>query len=260
MSHSLIVVIRALIRSWDVKDDGELPGASKLPEMMSWRAHQLDFRVREVYSAYDAFKQFLGGNTGESDSGAVAVAASLKDKVDVTDLHLIGHSFGGATALRLLETAPPPTFAALPVINTIMLDPWMEPFAKALPAQSSNIVPHPTLVINSQAWTDGDFFNAEIDAVRPLGATLCTIVGLGRELHSLDGTDCLDQGFSDWGYVTFKTKAGEYLRSIHSLTMSHLRDTPSPLLAHEPDNGKPRRGEDGKLAGEIGQVVLHLTS
>lgn len=152
--------------------------------MMSWRAHQLDFRVREVYSAYGAFKQFLAGSTGESDAGAVDVAAALKDKVDLTDLQLIGHSFGGATVLRLLTTAPPPTLAPLPVIRTIMLDPWMEPFAKALPVSSSKTAPHPTLVINSQSWTDGDFFNAEIDAVQPLGATLCTIVGLGRELLS----------------------------------------------------------------------------
>lgn len=42
--------------------------------------------------------------------------------------------------------------------------------------------------------------------------------------------------------------------------MSHLRDAPSPLIAHKPDNGKPRRGEDGQLEGEIGQVILHLAS
>lgn len=166
---------------WEMEYPGENPGATALPDMMAWRAHQLDFRVREVYAAYESFKRFLAGETGQSDADAASIAAALKDKVDVNDLQLAGHSFGGATALRLLETTPPSSFTPLPIRRTVLLDPWMEPFPNALSSLPSKAPPPSTLVINSQDWTEGNFFSAEIDAVQPLGATLCTIAGLGRE-------------------------------------------------------------------------------
>lgn len=168
--------------------DAESSNDKSSDKMMTWRAHQLDFRVREVYSAYEAFKRFLGGETGESDPEAVSVATALKDKVDLTDLQLIGHSFGGATALRLLATSPPASFSTLPIRSAIFLDPWMEPMPSVLPLPPSKVEPPRTLVINSQDWTVGSFFKAEIDAIKPMGAKLCTIVGLGREYWSSSPT------------------------------------------------------------------------
>ncbi|CAK9782450.1 hypothetical protein CC85DRAFT_329757 [Cutaneotrichosporon oleaginosum] len=219
-------------------DDGTDPAVA--PQMMVWRAHQLDFRVREVYAAYNGFKRFLSGE-GETD-GEVSLADQLKDKVDVQDLQLMGHSFGGATILRLLQTAP--HAEPLPIKRAVLLDPWMEPFGRVLPSSPATTAAPATQIINSEDWANNSFFPAEKKAARDLGAALCSIVGLGH------------QGFSDFGLLSLKSKAREYLQTIHTLTMARLRDQPYPLEGEE-DGGEPRRVE-GRLAGEPGDVIRHF--
>jgi platelet-activating factor acetylhydrolase len=206
------------------ENDGTDP--VKAPEMMLWRAHQLDFRVREVHAAYDAFKRYLAD-------------APLRDKVNVTDLQLTGHSFGGATILRLLQTSP-----TLPVKRAVLLDPWLEPFSRALPSAPATAPPPPTQVVLSGEWANNGFFASEVQAARELGASLCSIVGLGH------------QGFSDFGVMGVKSIGRQYLQSVHALTMARLRDVPFPFDG-EADGGEPHR-VDGKLAGELGDVVRHL--
>ncbi|BEJ12846.1 hypothetical protein CspHIS471_0300200 [Cutaneotrichosporon sp. HIS471] len=216
---------------WD--NDGSDP--VKAPEMMLWRAHQLDFRVREVYAAYDGFKRFL---SGEGDD--VSTASDLRDKVDVEDLQLTGHSFGGATILRLLQTSHP---SPLPVKRAVLLDPWMEPFTRALPSSPSTVPPPPTLSILSGEWANNHFFPDELKGARSINASLCSIVGLGH------------QGFSDFGAM-MPGKGLEYLQTIHTLTMAQLGDQPFPFDG-KPDGGEPAR-VDEKLAGELGEVVRHF--
>lgn len=59
-------------------------------------------RVREVYETYHSFKQFISGD-GEANLDVMARdeslewLASMRDRVDFDELHLTGHSFGGAT-------------------------------------------------------------------------------------------------------------------------------------------------------------------
>ncbi|GMK57872.1 hypothetical protein CspeluHIS016_0407060 [Cutaneotrichosporon spelunceum] len=217
------------------EDDGTDP--VKAPEMMLWRAHQLDLRVREVYAAYKGFKRFL---SGDAETDASATAAALQDKVDVEDLQLIGHSFGGATILRLLQTSHSST---LPVKRAVLLDPWMEPFTRALPSSPSTVAPPPTQSILSAEWVNNHFFPDLLKGARQIDASLCSIVGLSH------------QGFSDFG-VMLPGKGHEYLQTIHTLTMARLRDQPFPFDG-EPDGGEPAR-VDGLLAGELGKVVRHL--
>lgn len=76
--------------------------------MMRFRTLQLEMRVREVYEAYHSFKRlvvgedegqgsYLGGLAGEQ---RLHWLASLRDRVDMDEVYLTGHSFGGGTVVR----------------------------------------------------------------------------------------------------------------------------------------------------------------
>lgn len=74
------------------------------------RTLQLDIRTREVYEAYHSFKRLLShvGDLsikieGLEGDGRQSWIDSLKDKVDVDDLRLTGHSFGGGTIVCLFS-------------------------------------------------------------------------------------------------------------------------------------------------------------
>lgn len=204
---------------------------------MLWRAHQLDFRVREVYAAYEGFKRFLSAEV-EVDG---APPETLRGKVDIEDLQLTGHSFGGGTILRLLQTSGP---TPMPVKRAVVLDPWMEPSTRALPSTPSTQGPPPTQIIISGEWANNRFFSDELKAARELGASLCSIVGLGH------------QGFSDFGLMGLSGKGREDLQTVHTLAMARLRDQPFPFNG-EPDGGDPQRVE-GQIVGERGSVLRHL--
>jgi hypothetical protein len=66
---------------------------------------QLKTRVREVYEAYHSFRRLLVGEADVVMPGADGVkkkewAESFRDHVDVEELYLTGHSFGGGTMVR----------------------------------------------------------------------------------------------------------------------------------------------------------------
>lgn len=71
---------------------------------MAFRTMQLDLRVQEVYEAYHSFKSVVSGDMepavheSSADEGK-AFVASVRDRVDLEDVSLTGHSFGGATVV-----------------------------------------------------------------------------------------------------------------------------------------------------------------
>jgi platelet-activating factor acetylhydrolase len=118
----------------------------KTPDVMRLRSMQLDIRVSEVYEAYASFSTLIKSGPQDlpsfhlyTDDGPPPVPAqksksdvdpkmawldSWRNKVDVDDLTLVGHSFGGGTLLHLLSTGPPEGFGRLPVRKAVALDPW----------------------------------------------------------------------------------------------------------------------------------------
>ena len=79
------------------------------------RADQLSFRRHEIYLAFDAFKRLvleeehlcvIDGNDLDIDWGSWfrIRQSSGKRPVNCDDLTLAGHSFGGATIVRICPT------------------------------------------------------------------------------------------------------------------------------------------------------------
>lgn len=73
---------------------------------MHFRESQLEIREREVYETYSSFRNLVEGQKIDdlviSDLKAEhrdPWISSFKGMVDVEDLHLAGHSFGGGTAV-----------------------------------------------------------------------------------------------------------------------------------------------------------------
>lgn len=261
--------------------------------MTTLRAHQLDFRVREVYEAYAGFCRLLGvgadGTTPPQTNGPTTraqrrhssvsapafseliagpqhVVKALYGCVDVRDLHLAGHSFGGGTLMRLITTQPPKPYSALPAKNAVLLDPWYEPEELAPVLQAAGTPPPRTLVVNSQGWSERDDLPRQLGMAKGVGAWLCTIMGLGREYKArgcLGGvlTCCsLDQGFSDFAVMLSRSKASRALDTIHELTMGLFTGTPATVLeGQQADGGKVRKDAKWKIVGaERGEVKLHL--
>lgn len=97
-----------IVSSWA---DGE---SSSLTQ---FRTLQLEMRIKEVYEAYESFRQLIGSTNTDTtdigdlpDSGKAEWISSFRDKVDCQDLYLTGHSFGGATivCLKWLPRNPHP--------------------------------------------------------------------------------------------------------------------------------------------------------
>lgn len=79
------------------------------------RALQLDMRLREVYEAYHSFKRLVSGlddgrtivANGKADEGLVSsFMESVKGQVDLDNVNLTGHSFGGGTMVSTVPLSP----------------------------------------------------------------------------------------------------------------------------------------------------------
>jgi hypothetical protein len=83
------------------------------------RALQLDMRLQEVYETYHSFRRLVsseGGRPKMNDEKADEATTtkfleSITDRIDLENVHLTGHSFGGGTMVSTLS--PPYT---LPLI------------------------------------------------------------------------------------------------------------------------------------------------
>ncbi|WRT68617.1 uncharacterized protein IL334_005595 [Kwoniella shivajii] len=234
-----------------------------------FRTLQLDIRSREVYESYHSFKRLVENTATSPSSESSNILPetgekskdtekkkdwirSLKDKVNVEDLRLTGHSFGGGTVFHILQTpSPDPLLPSLPVKQAIALDPWLEPIP--LPSSSTKSHPDmpPLLVINSVGFTVwSDHFKRLLGMVKSAQGNLCTIIGVGH------------QSFSDFPLLDPRshTLAKTLLNKIHDLSTAFLKKELNESVEWQgksPDQGKIKK-EDGKMPGIDGDIVVHL--
>jgi platelet-activating factor acetylhydrolase len=74
------------------------------PSLLAFRTMQLELRIQEVYEAYHSFKKVVGGELQPevheaSAADGEAFVGSLRDRIDLEDTAITGHSFGGATVV-----------------------------------------------------------------------------------------------------------------------------------------------------------------
>ena len=90
---------RGLMASWSKGDDSSKDHL---------RALQLDMRLREVYETYHSFRRLVsseGGRPKMNDEKADEVTTtkfleSITNRIDLENVHLTGHSFGGGTMVN----------------------------------------------------------------------------------------------------------------------------------------------------------------
>ncbi len=176
------------------------------------RSLQLDQRLHEIYEVYHNFKRLIefgskglkdnildmddgkpspspssspsssSGYEGKDDGGK-RFLDGWKDKVDMENITLIGHSFGGGTLLHLLQSPPPSSFSSIPIKRVIALDPWIEPLpTPALETKEGEKIKVDLLVINSEGFTLWkDHFGKVLEIVKGSGGSLVSVVGCDRE-------------------------------------------------------------------------------
>ena len=90
------------------EENGTTPSKDRL------RALQLNMRVREVYETYHSFNRLVSGrnngkmifNNGKAEEQKINdFVTSIQGRVDLDDVYLTGHSFGGGT---MVSSMPPP--------------------------------------------------------------------------------------------------------------------------------------------------------
>lgn len=226
--------------------------------MLDLRYLQLDFRVREVYEAYATFKRLLSNDPTviveqlAADKRA-AFVSSFANRVNWDDVRIAGHSFGGGTAMHLLQTPPPGSYPPLNVTYCVALDPWTEPYGQMQKRTGFEIPDKkypPILSINSDEFTNKEpMFPLLLDTSKRMGAALVSMVGVGH------------QGFSDFVTVSQlpSTAAANY-KKMHDLTIALFEDklNESPLMAAKPDGGDLASYPGGKAGGKYGEVLVHL--
>ncbi|KAJ7490431.1 platelet-activating factor acetylhydrolase, isoform II-domain-containing protein [Mycena galericulata] len=256
------------------------PDATPAPRILPLRADQLEFRQHEVYRIYAAFRDLVrDGTTLAAVDGTPVDFASWAPParpalVNCDDVALIGHSFGGCTALSLVSTPPPSSFPPIPISKVLLYDPWLEPLPLPGPTPIMTSISERTLadaddkreahreellVINSQVfslWKDHfTRLAGVVDAWEPQGRRLLTLVG---SQHA---------SFSDFPLLPLvRTRAASALRDrAAELTLSFLDGALEAVLNKVPirkmevkiigthKDGRPKR----TLIGEVGDVVVH---
>ncbi|WWC90570.1 uncharacterized protein L201_005506 [Kwoniella dendrophila CBS 6074] len=245
---------------------------------------QIEIRQREIYEAYHSFKKLVNmdvilNNNDQDDDGNKSVLnklniiieideseddiekkvdwiKSLKNSIDIDDLRLAGHSYGGGTMLHIIQTPTPDKqkLPELPVKQVLILDPWLEAVPelkpidyydndekdienggdveeKTIPLPSTTTTTKTTkldnskeipslLAINSVKFTEwSEHYKRLIEMIERANGNLCSVVGIGH------------QSFSDFSLLDPRTShhsTKNLLDKIHDLSMTFLKgDLPS---------------------------------
>ncbi|KAF8341521.1 uncharacterized protein EI90DRAFT_1747341 [Cantharellus anzutake] len=176
-----------ILRSWGehVKPAGLYP----------FRVEQLVFRTNEVYEIYHSFKALVNGDAGNirsEISGSGHDLSQWKGKIDVDDLYLTGHSFGGATAFAVLRHPPPESFEPLPLKSVLALDPWVDPVPSPGPLPATAFERPPLAVINSEGFT---LWKEHFKLLRDIVSHWKTEAGASATLMTI-GTSCIVDAFN----------------------------------------------------------------
>ncbi|KAJ4478305.1 platelet-activating factor acetylhydrolase, isoform II-domain-containing protein [Lentinula aciculospora] len=134
--------------------ESEVTWGEKPQDILPLRVDQLTIRQHEIYTTYEAFAKLVSGANEDHDSEACInfVGDSSKQTgfketwsnapIDVKDICLAGHSFGGCTMFSILSSKSPvgprvEPYPRIPVRDTLILDPWLEPLPSPGPAPFS---------------------------------------------------------------------------------------------------------------------------
>ncbi|KAG8932093.1 hypothetical protein FRC01_000278 [Tulasnella sp. 417] len=211
------------------------------PDHMPWKVEQLEFRRNEVYEALKALR-----------------TTEIADLVDFEqNIVMAGHSFGSATSLSILSHPPPSGFEPLPIRQTILLDPWVEPFAPSGPLPLPLSKERPTAcVIASEAFTiwDVNFDRLQeiVKAWKDDEKTAAYLMTILRSGHS---------DFSDFGILVPWAKRGAgVIKGTHETVMKFLQGS---LDADLKNKGKVMEIEQIKknkrqIKGEPGELFVHV--
>ncbi|KAK2466113.1 hypothetical protein APHAL10511_001755 [Amanita phalloides] len=261
--------------------------ADGAPMPFALRAKQLEFRRKEIYTAYNTFHKFLRGEKTELEtidgriihnSWRIIDNDAQTSPVRCEDVTLMGHSFGGCTVLSILSTPSSSEYEYLPTSQALVLDPWLEPlpipgpmphsrtgfgggadsddFDSDIIVKDGSVLPQ-ILVINSETFTLWDEHFSRLQKVVKAweAERIITLVGSKH------------QSFSDFGILPLiNTK--EAIK-LHERTVSislafldynleqHLQEAPirdmEAVVIGMKDNGKPKR----KLLGNVGDIIVH---
>jgi len=244
---------------WETKDTSKF----------ALRLEQVEFRKEEVYRVYSLFRALAKGEpvAFQDEHSGSADLASWVNRINYDDLQLVGHSFGGCTALVILSSPPPSGYDALPIKHGLLLDPWCEPLSIPGPMPTMERESIPLFIINSQGFTlwESHFPHVqELVEKWPAKASLVTIVG------------CKHETFSDafLAVPIVRHRDVTMLRTIIALSLGFLRDSLDAALGKESTRnmeivtkmirkGRMKRHLLGdlektrSLAGQSGQVIVH---
>ncbi|KZS98040.1 hypothetical protein SISNIDRAFT_481904 [Sistotremastrum niveocremeum HHB9708] len=235
----------------------------KTKSKLTLRQHQLLFRVREIYEIYAIFRRFVASVENReilalSDGIKISYEwKSWENTVNVDEVVLAAHSFGGATVLSLLSSPPPPGHQELSIKKVILLDPWLDPLPSPgpLPTHTGDFE---LLILNSEGFTlMKEHFERLVDLISAWRNAMkeAQFFTLARAAHV---------SFSD--VVLVKPRAGKepiaMLALMHTLSLAFLRESIPSAIDSLRAEGKVKpmkilRTNKRVLFAEEGDIIVH---
>ncbi|KAJ4438325.1 hypothetical protein ANN_14267 [Periplaneta americana] len=194
-------------------------------EMWIWRRMEhVSKRVEECRRLLDLLEKINDGSPIKNILTKDFKLSQLKGRLNLENLTMMGHSFGGATALLTLENEPRLKYG-------VILDPWMFPLKEE--PNLWNTVKQPLLFINTETF----HITTNYNALKKY--TDCTPEGCGkRTVYTLKYVkfyftcNKFDGHFKKIGCVMPKLHKAGRIRTVHTLkfdeeVLHHFRDDPS---------------------------------
>ncbi|KAH8106025.1 platelet-activating factor acetylhydrolase [Cristinia sonorae] len=213
------------------------------------------------------------------------------------NVHLTGHSFGGATVLDILSNPPPSfpgveEFTPLPVSRGIVLDPWLEPLPSPGPGpwrveDSLNKTPRPIprlLLLNSEGFTLWEDHFAKLkefvqvwkqshsgDDEQSTGEPRVRLISIIRAKHmSFSDVGILfPNGLNPWGQKTSESQtfldvitdlSSAFLESVEDFArvLGRVRVREETVESVHVSKKDKATVWDKKFVGDAGDVIIHV--
>lgn len=226
---------------------------SQASDVMEMRKAQLALRQAEVLGALDILHDLNAGKADDIVSNNTLPKADLskiglqdwRGRLDMDSVWMLGHSFGGATAIELLRSKAP-------FKHALVLDPWLEPVS------DSPALEKPLYVINSEAFT---VWRSHFRRLRKIVAGAQAGSGKPSWLITMSKTKHTD--FSDFPFLMpwiFKPQVDT--NRFHDLlvdaSIKQFTGVESALEKLEFEIRPEKSGEvEARDLGEPGQVINH---